>query len=31
MLDIYTASAPEWVCLDQAIPHFPKSPQQPQD
>ena len=29
MLDIYTASAQQWVCLDQAIPHFPQSPQQP--
>lgn len=27
MLDIYTASAQPWVCLDQAIPHFPQSPQ----
>jgi len=26
MLDIYTASAQQWVCLDQAIPHFPGSP-----
>lgn len=29
MLDIYTASAQQWVCLDQTIPHFPESPQQP--
>lgn len=29
MLDIYTASAQPWVCLDQAIPHFQQSPQQP--
>jgi hypothetical protein len=28
MLDIYTASAQPWVCLDQAIPHFSQSPQQ---
>jgi hypothetical protein len=28
MLDIYTASAQPWVCLDPAIPHFPQSPQQ---
>jgi hypothetical protein len=28
MLDIYTANAQQWVCLDQAIPHFPHSPQQ---
>ena len=28
MLDIYTASAQHWVCLDQTIPHFPQSPQQ---
>ncbi len=27
MLDIYTASAQPWVCLDQDIPHFPQSPQ----
>jgi len=26
MLDIYTASAQKWVCLDQTIPHFPQSP-----
>ncbi len=26
MLDIYTDSAQPWVCLDQSIPHFPKSP-----
>lgn len=26
-LDIYTASAQQWVCLDQAISHFPQSPQ----
>jgi hypothetical protein len=30
-LDIYTASAQQWVCLDQAIPHFPQSPQQSND
>lgn len=29
MLDIHTASAQPWVCLDQTIPHFPQSPQQP--
>lgn len=28
MLDIFTASAQPWVCLDQTIPHFPQSPQQ---
>lgn len=28
MLDIYTANAQAWVCLDPAIPHFPQSPQQ---
>ncbi|MBD8599036.1 GFA family protein [Pseudomonas sp. CFBP 8772] len=27
MLDIYTASAQQWVCLDPRIPHFPQSPQ----
>ncbi len=27
MLDIYTASAQQWVCLDPTIPHFPQSPQ----
>jgi hypothetical protein len=26
MLDIYTASAQPWVCLDPTIPHFPQSP-----
>ena len=31
MLDIYTASAQRWVCLDQSIPHFPQSPQQPNE
>lgn len=31
MLDIYTASAQQWVCLDQTIPHFPQSPQQPNE
>ena len=29
MLDIWTSSAQPWVCLDQAIPHFPQSPRQP--
>jgi len=27
-LDIYTASAQQWVCLDPTIPHFLQSPQQ---
>jgi hypothetical protein len=27
MLDIYTESAQQWVCLDATIPHFPRSPQ----
>ena len=27
MLDIFTASAQQWVCLDPTIPHFPQSPQ----
>jgi hypothetical protein len=27
-LDIYSASAQKWVCLDPAIPHFSQSPQQ---
>jgi hypothetical protein len=27
MLDIYTANAQDWVCLDPAIAHFPQSPQ----
>ena len=26
MLDIHTASAQQWVCLDPAIPHFAQSP-----
>ena len=26
MLDIWTSSAQAWVCLDQAIPHYPRSP-----
>lgn len=26
MVDIYTGSAQPWVCLDEAIPHFPASP-----
>jgi hypothetical protein len=26
MLDIWTSSAQPWVCLSDAIPHFPKSP-----
>jgi hypothetical protein len=29
MLDIWTATAQPWVCLDAAIPHFPRSPQPP--
>ena len=31
MLDIWASSAQPWVCLDQAIPHFPQSPQQPSE
>lgn len=31
VLDIHTASAQPWVCLDAAIPHFPQSPPAPQD
>jgi hypothetical protein len=27
MLDIWTSSAQQWVCLDPDIPHFPSSPQ----
>jgi hypothetical protein len=27
MLDIYTASAQKWTCLDQTIPHFLQTPQ----
>jgi len=30
-LDIYTASAQKWVCLDPIIPHFLQSPQQPNE
>jgi hypothetical protein len=26
MLDIWTASAQPWTCLNQAIPHYPQSP-----
>jgi len=26
MLDIWTCSAQPWVCLSQAIPHYPRSP-----
>ena len=26
MLDIWTSSAQPWVCLNQAIPHYPQSP-----
>jgi hypothetical protein len=29
MLDIWTSSAPPWVCMDEAIPHFAESPQGP--
>lgn len=25
-LDIWTSSAPSWVCLDEALPHFAQSP-----
>lgn len=30
MLDIWTSSAQPWACLDEKIPHFRESPQQPQ-
>jgi hypothetical protein len=30
MLDIWTSSAQPWVCLDENLPHFPESPQQPE-
>jgi hypothetical protein len=26
MLDIWTSSAQSWVCLSQAIPHYPQLP-----
>ena len=26
LLDIWTSSAPSWVCLDERLPHFPQSP-----
>jgi hypothetical protein len=26
MLDIWTSSSQPWICLNQAIPHYPKSP-----
>ena len=29
MLDIWTASAQPWVCMDDAIPHFAESPEGP--
>jgi hypothetical protein len=29
MLDIWTSSAQSWVCLDDNLPHFEQSPQQP--
>lgn len=29
MLDIWTSSAQPWVCLDEKLPHFDQSPQQP--
>ena len=31
MLEIWTSSAQSWVCLDQRLPHFPQSPEQPRD
>lgn len=30
MLDIWTSSAQPWVCLDDKLPHFDRSPQQPE-
>jgi hypothetical protein len=30
MLDIWTSSAQPWVCLDDKIPHFDRSPQPPE-
>jgi hypothetical protein len=30
MLDIWTSSAQHWVCLDDRIPHFDRSPQPPE-
>jgi hypothetical protein len=30
MLDIWTSSAQPWICLDEAIPHYPQIPDQPQ-
>ncbi len=29
MLDIWTSSAPPWVCFDPGIPQFPQSPEAP--
>lgn len=29
VLDIWTSSAPPWVCLDKGIPQFPQTPQPP--
>jgi hypothetical protein len=29
MLDIWTSGAQPWVCLDEKLPHFSRSPQQP--
>jgi hypothetical protein len=29
MLDIWTSRAQPWLCLDEKLPHFAESPQQP--
>lgn len=30
LVDIWTSSAQPWVCLDEKLPHFERSPRQPE-